>query len=220
VNPDCEAPLACSGGTCLTPDGEDCVDNVDCIHTCVENVCAPDGVIYGACDDDDDCAHEALVCDEGECKLDLLVVCTDNAECESNRCICSDSTCSVRTCKDPDAVCQCKWSPSDSATCDNGSANLAPTTQDPNGCNASTGDYCNVGTCIDAVGGSCSANCVYVAPVPDDPNTAPNEAQPAACNPGTPTGCAGGYDENVTVACALNKGATACNSTCQCDLGN
>jgi hypothetical protein len=216
---DCEAPLQCVNGTCLTPDGESCVDNVDCVNTCVDNICAPKGNLDGSCDDSADCLVEQLVCDEDSntCKLDLSVTCTDNAQCESNRCICADSACSVRACKNPDAVCQCKWSGPEDPTCSNGSANLDPQVQDPNGCNESTGDYCNNGQCVDAIGGTCAPNCVYHAFQENDPNTDADDVA-AYCTSTTATGCAGGYHENVTADCAPIKFSETCSSTCQCDL--
>jgi hypothetical protein len=210
---DCEAPLQCLEGKCLTPDGEACTDNVDCLNTCVDNVCEPKGLLDGDCDDNADCAVAALVCDEtdAKCKLDLLQQCNEDAQCESNVCICSNANCTVRTCKNPNAQCLCKWSPSDSAVCSVASANLNAQVQDPRGCTAADNTYCNQGQCVPNTGGSCVQPCNNI---PDDPNTAANER---ACTPnGAATGCNAGYHPNVTASCAVNK--AECSQTCVCEL--
>lgn len=219
TSPDCASPLQCFAGKCLTPDGEACTDNVDCVNTCVENICQPKGTIDAACDDASDCAVAALVCDEttAKCKLDLLQQCTDNGQCKSDRCICSDANCSVRVCKAAGSVCQCKWSPPDSVTCNNTSANLNAQTQDPNGCDAATANICNQGQCVANVGGDCTLGCTYVNGADPDPAVTTDDS----CVPvGTgPTGCNGGYHGNVTAACAKNKlVAGTCTSTCACVL--
>lgn len=212
-NPDCKAPLVCDAGKCLTPDGEACTDNVDCINTCVKNVCQPKSTIDGGCDDKNDCAVAALVCDEtsAKCKLDLLQQCTDDGQCKSNVCICSNANCTVRTCKNPSASCLCKWSPSDSAVCTVGSANLNAAVEDPRGCTGNTNNYCNQGQCVPNVGGDCVNPCQSTA---DDPNTPANEATCTAN--GAPTGCNAGYHATVTAQCAFNK--AVCGGTCKCDL--
>ena len=213
-NPDCKSPLQCISGKCLTPDGQACTDNVDCINTCVKNVCQPKSTIDGACDDKSDCAVAALICDEtsATCKLDLLQQCTDNGQCKSQRCICSNSTCTVRTCKAPGTVCECKWSPTDSTTCTNASADLIATTQDPNGCGAETANYCNQGQCVPNTNGDCVRAC---ASTPDDPNT-PNVNEATCTANGGPTGCKAGRHANITAECAFNK--AVCGATCTCVL--
>lgn len=220
---DCEAPLQCFAGKCLTPDGEACTDNVDCLNTCVENVCTTKGTIDGACDDASDCAVAALVCDEATatCKLDLLQQCSDNAQCKSERCICSDANCSVRVCKQPGSVCQCKWSPADSVTCNNTSANLNAQTQDPNGCDVTTANICSNGQCVTNAGGDCAQACQTVGNGQDgmagtmDDICAPN---------GAATGCNAGYgavDKSTPPGCHTAKniqGTYFCTTTCACEL--
>lgn len=211
---DCEARLQCDGGTCLTPDGGDCADNVDCINTCVANVCAPKGTIDGNCDDVADCAVAALVCDTtlAKCKLDLLQQCTDNGQCESDRCICSNANCTVRTCKSPAASCLCKWSPADSAACTVSAANLNATTQDPNGCDVGTANYCNQGQCVPNTAGDCVRPCTTTP----DTNPDPNVSNSMCVAGGAPTGCNAGYHANITAECAMNK--LGCGATCTCVL--
>jgi hypothetical protein len=212
-NPDCKSPLTCVSGKCLTPDGEACTDNVDCINTCVKNVCQPKSTIDGACDDKADCAVAALVCDEtnAKCKLDLLQQCTDNGQCKSDNCVCSNANCTVRVCKNANANCLCKWSPTDSAVCTAQSANLNAAVEDPQGCTGATNQYCNQGQCVANVGGDCVNPCKSTA---DDPNTPANEATCTAN--GAPTGCNPGYHATVTAQCAFNK--AVCGGTCKCDL--
>jgi hypothetical protein len=155
----------------------------------------------------------ALVCDEtnAKCKLDTLQQCTDNGQCKSNTCICSNANCTVRTCKNANANCLCKWSPADSAVCTVQSANLNGQVEDPQGCTGATNTYCNQGQCVPNVGGDCVQACTAVA---DNPNTPADET---ACNAnGAPTGCNPGYHSTVTAACAYNK--AVCGGTCKCDL--
>lgn len=220
---DCEAPLQCYAGKCLTPDGEACTDNVDCLNTCVENVCTTKGTIDGACDDAADCAVAALVCDEATatCKLDLLQQCTDNAQCKSERCICSDANCSVRVCKQPGSVCQCKWSPADSVTCNNTSANLNAQTQDPNGCDVTTANICSNGQCVTNVGGDCAQACQTVG----NGNDGMAGTMDDVCAPnGAATGCNAGYgavDKSTPPGCHTAKniqGTYFCTTTCACEL--
>jgi hypothetical protein len=213
-NPDCSAPLQCVSGKCLIPDGEACTDNIDCINTCVKNVCEPKSTIDGACDDKSDCAVAALVCDttSATCKLDLLQQCTDNPQCQTNRCICSNANCTVRTCKSAASVCQCKWSPSDSATCSNASANLNATTQDPNGCSADTNNYCNQGQCVPNVAGDCTQLCTR------DTKGTDSTADDTCSTDGGMTGCNAGYHANQTKGCTADKLALTCSATCTCVL--
>jgi len=76
-NPDCKAPLQCVTGKCLTPDGEACTDNPDCINTCIDNKCAPKSPLDGPCGDLADCEDLGgtikVVCDANKhvCKLDV-----------------------------------------------------------------------------------------------------------------------------------------------------
>ncbi|HVY32722.1 MAG TPA: hypothetical protein VHB79_39570 [Polyangiaceae bacterium] len=216
-NPDCVAPLQCVSGKCLTPDGEACKDNVDCIDTCVKNLCAPKGGLDGACDDDTDCIEfdgGKLICDPNKhvCKLDISSPCQDGKQCQSNRCICSDADCTVRTCKTPDSVCQCKWSPANSESCDNGSANLTKTTQDPNGCTGA--NFCNAGQCVPNDGGACTIQCVYHAAV-DNGN---GNTTPAYCTSNGPTTCKAGYHGEAGGDCTIQKLTTTCSASCTCTL--
>jgi hypothetical protein len=208
---DCKAPLQCFSGKCLAPDGEACTDNVDCVNTCVENVCQPKSTIDGACDDKSDCAVAALVCDEtsAKCKLDLLQQCTDNGQCKSDRCICSNANCTVRTCKAATSSCLCKWSPADSTSCSVGSANLNAQVEDPQGCTGADNSYCNQGQCVPNTAGDCAPNCMV-----DSKGTA--DVADDTCGPGVPSGCNAGYHATVTTACAYNK--TVCGGACRCDL--
>jgi len=121
---DCVAPLQCFSGKCLTPNGQACRENVDCIDTCVNSVCQPKSGLDQPCDDTSDCASAGLVCDtaSSKCKFVLKQRCTDNEQCQSNRCICADDHCTIRTCKTPTSVCECRWSPEDSESCSTGSA--------------------------------------------------------------------------------------------------
>lgn len=211
---DCEAPLQCVSGKCLTPDGEACTDNVDCVNTCVANVCEPVAGVDGACDDKSDCVNDNLVCDlnKKKCKLDVLSQCQTNTQCQSNRCLCSDPTCSVRVCKTDDSVCQCRYSPTDSPSCNNSSPVLNIKTKDPNGCDGA--QICSNGNCIADAGGACTEPCTFK---PGNPDAMP--AVPDSCvSAGAPTGCNGGYHGNVTSQCAVVKGTQTCTATCQCDL--
>ena len=186
------------------------MDNVDCVNTCVANVCAPKSGFDGDCDDGDDCELEGatLVCDEGTdtCKLELLSPCTDNAQCESNRCICSDEFCNTCTCKTPESVCGCRYSPSDAPSCNGSSPPMAYDSIDPNGgCSANqvcSGD----GVCIADDGGTCTQACVDA-----DPGDAIN-CQPSG---GPSSTCASGYDETVTNPCH-NEKLVGCTATCSC----
>ena len=209
---DCKAPLQCFSGKCLAPDGEACADNVDCLNTCVKNICQPKATIDGDCDDKADCAVAALVCDEtsATCKLDLLQQCTDDGQCKSNTCICSNANCTVRTCKNANANCLCKWSPSDSATCTVTSANLNAAVADPRGCTGDTNNYCNQGQCVPNVGGTCTMPCVVNA------HGTPDDVSDDTCgSQGAPT-CNPGYHPTVTAQCAYNK--ASCEGACRCDL--
>lgn len=207
---DCKAPLQCYAGKCLTPDGEACTDNTDCLNTCVANVCAPKGGIDEACDDKADCASDKLVCDATKklCKLDLTQECQTNGQCQSNRCICSNHDCTVRACKTADSSCKCHYTPVNSETCDEGSPNLDQKSLDPNGCNGAM--FCNGGNCIVNAGGACTQPCVY--------HPATDSAAAYCTNTGSATGCNGGYHGNVTTDCYIPKGASSCAATCQCDL--
>ena len=124
----------------------------------------------------------------------------------------------MRVCKAPNSVCQCKWSPSDSVTCNNTSANLNPQTQDPNGCDASTANICNQGQCVPNQGGDCTQLCNYVPGTDPDPAVTTDDT----CAPaGAATGCNGGYHGNVTAVCSKNKlVAGTCSATCSCVLNN
>jgi hypothetical protein len=212
-DPDCVAPLQCYGGKCLTPDGEACKDNVDCINTCVNSVCAPKGSVGDKCDDTPDCAAEELVCDPVKkvCKLDTLTQCQTNDQCQSNRCVCSNPSCTTRHCKTPESVCQCRYSEPNTPTCDNNSPVLNQSTQDPNGCSGTK--MCNSqGICVENSGGTCTQACTFVA---GDPDTTADDK----CNPvGAATGCKAGYDEVVTSACQVVKNTQTCTSTCACTL--
>jgi hypothetical protein len=153
---DCDAPLVCVESKCLTPDGEACTDNIDCVNVCVGNVCGPAAGLNGACDDTADCS-EGMVCNPGTdtCKLDLGETCTANAACQSNKCLCANATCTVRTCKTADSTCLCKWSDTDS--CSNASDNLNSQVQDPNGC--SSPNFCHKSLCVPQTNGTCSQSC-------------------------------------------------------------
>jgi hypothetical protein len=207
---DCQAPLQCYAGKCLTPDGETCADNTDCLNTCVANVCKPKGTIDDKCDDTADCSSDKLVCDPTKkvCKLDVLSQCQTNAQCQSNRCLCSNHDCTVRTCKTADSSCQCRYSPTDAPSCDADSPVLDQKTADPNGCNSAK--FCSAGSCISNAGGACTEPCTYHAAT---------DNTPASCtSAGAPVGCNGGYHGNVTTQCYIPKGTTSCAAVCQCDL--
>lgn len=208
---DCKAPLQCYAGKCLTPDGETCTDNTDCLNTCVANVCSPKGGVDDACDDKADCANDKLVCDatKKKCKLDVTQECQTNAQCQSNRCLCANHDCSVRTCKTADSVCQCRYSPTDAPSCDTNSPTLDQKTQDPNGCTGAK--FCSAGNCIVNAGGACTQACVY--------HPATDSAAAYCTNTGSAPGCNAGYHSNVTSDCYIPKGASSCSSVCQCDLG-
>jgi hypothetical protein len=204
-NPDCKAPLLCVSGKCLAPVGEACTGNVDCADTCINSVCQPRSTIDGTCDENSDCDSAALVCDvaTSKCKLDVLQQCGDDNQCASQRCICSDANCAVRTCKKPPANCLCKWSPTDSPTCNVGSSNLNATKEDPQGCVATDGNFCNGGQCVVNNGGGCTNNCAI-------------DTGSGACVPNGTTTCKAGYHATITAACAFSKGV--CQGTCRCDL--
>lgn len=207
---DCKAPLQCYAGKCLTPDGESCTDNTDCVNTCIGNVCTPKGSVDSKCDDTADCSSAQLVCDPVKklCKLDTNEQCQINGQCQSNRCLCASADCKVRTCKTADSSCQCRYSPPDAPSCDNNSPVLNQQTTDPNGC--SNGMFCNGGNCVANGGGVCNEPCTYHAATD---NTA------AYCtSAGAPTGCNGGWHGNVTTQCYIPKGTTTCDATCQCVL--
>ncbi len=213
---DCKAPLQCFAGKCLTPDGEACTDNVDCLNTCVANVCQPKGGVDGACDDTPDCTSGSkLVCDptKHKCKLDVLAQCQTNVQCQSNRCLCSNPDCTIRECKTADSICQCRYSPPDAPSCDNSSPTLNLKTADPNGCNGAT--FCSAGNCIANTGGACTEPCTFH---PGNPTAMPNPIPDSCTSAGAPVGCNGGYHGNVTSQCAVIKGQQACTATCQCDI--
>lgn len=232
---DCEAPLQCFAGKCLTPNAEACKDNVDCVNTCVNSVCEPKGNLNDACDDNSDCATSSLICDPSAkvCKLDLKEQCTDNAQCSSNRCLCADDHCVTRTCKTPTSVCQCRWSPADSASCDNTSAPTAFGSQDPNGCAASSANVCGgQGDCVPNKGGDCSQKCQKVTNGDDGK---PNTGDEICANFGNATGCNTGYHaaetpngacQPVPVKVYQADGTTfdhydyPCQAVCSCDPNN
>jgi hypothetical protein len=225
-NPDCIAPLQCFSGKCLTPDGEACKDNVDCINTCVKNKCVPKSGLDGACDATDDCLtgddKHQLTCDlnKAVCKLKTLSECTANGQCSTNKCYCSDKNCSVRNCKSEDSSCTCRYSPPDAPSCSADSPEITRGVQDPNGCNASNNHVCGgQGDCILNEGGKCDQGCSQV-----DVNSTPNDESDDKCFPsGSAKGCNGGYTPTVTTECHLEKISTypaaadyACRSTCAC----
>jgi hypothetical protein len=218
-NPDCKAPLQCFGGKCLTPDGEACTDDADCVNTCVSNVCQPKSGLDGKCDATADCDNSIdgvkLTCDQNKklCKLDLTSLCQTNAQCQSNRCICADATCSTRACKTPDSVCQCKYSQANAETCDNGSPNLNKQIQDPNGCTGA--NFCNGGQCVPNDGGACTIQCVYHPATTDNMG---NQTAPAYCSSNGPTACKAGYTGTPTSDCTIPKGTQTCTASCQCQL--
>jgi hypothetical protein len=212
---DCKAPLQCYAGKCLTPNGEACTDNVDCLNTCVANVCKPKGSVDGACDDTSDCvANSKLVCDvaKHKCKLDTLAQCQVNDQCQSNRCLCSNHDCTIRECKTMDSICQCRYSPTDAPSCDNSSPTLDQKTIDPNGCSGA--NFCSAGSCIVNNGGACTEPCTFH---PGNPNAMPAVAD-SCTSAGAPVGCNGGYHGNVTTQCYVVKGTQTCSAACQCDL--
>jgi hypothetical protein len=190
---DCAMPLQCFAGKCLTPDGEACKDNVDCINTCIKSKCQPKQGLNGPCDDKSDCLSNVFVCDTGTstCKLAIKEQCSDNAQCQSNRCICSDDHCVKRVCKTPLSVCQCRWSPTDSESCDNSSAVLKFGSQDPNGCDVASSKVCDgSGQCVPNTAGDCMQKCQRVG---DGPDGKPNTADDVCSTFGAATGCNNGY---------------------------
>jgi hypothetical protein len=210
-NPDCAEPLECTAGTCLTPDGEACADNVDCINTCVDSVCAPKGGVDADCDDDLDCAVQALICDPNtsKCKLDLGETCTDDSQCRTENCICANNNCATRTCKTANSSCLCRFS--EGTTCSVQSGVLLPGVEDPKGCTAATNNYCNQGQCVPNSGGSCTMPCaVNNGGTPDDP------ADDTCNSSGAPTGCNPGYHAVIDTQCTMNK--AVCGGTCHCVL--
>lgn len=201
---DCATGLACTNGKCLTTDGGACVDNVDCVNTCIGNVCAPK-TNGGPCDtgDNADCPT-GQECAAGSCRLSLAQPCTDNTQCASNKCICSDANCTTRTCKTAASQCLCRWSPSDSTSCNNTSAVLNAGATDPNGCD--TNQICSNGNCVAGSSGTCTQNCA----------TATDSGGNTICAATTVTNnCNVGYAPAQT-SCTLNK--TVCDQTCQCVL--
>lgn len=227
---DCIAPLQCFAGKCLTPDGEACKENVDCVNTCNKSVCEPKQGLNGPCDDNSDCISDAFICDSTSktCKLDLKQQCNDNAQCQSNRCICADDTCTTRTCKTATSVCQCRWSPADSASCDNTSASLKLKAQDPNGCDGSK--MCNgSGLCITNTAGDCQQKCRIANNGPDG---YAGTADDICTQFQTATGCNAGYHGEIVAngdCAAIKTGTTftdskgthynaTCQATCSCEL--
>lgn len=186
---DCVAPLQCYAGKCLTPDGEPCKENVDCINTCVDSVCKTKSTLKEACDDTTDCLA-GMVCSGGTCKLDLKQRCNDNAQCDSTRCLCADVSCTIRTCKTKDSSCQCRWSQEDSESCTVGSAPLKLGSQDPNGCAANSPNWCDgKGQCVANTGGDCKEPCAYKGPGQDGKANTSDDV----CQPGAITSCNAGY---------------------------
>ncbi len=203
---DCTSPLVCAGDLCKTPDGESCSDNVDCINTCIGNVCGGIGGIDDSCDhgDDLDCGG-GLVCAGASdtCKQDAGQACSSNAECESNKCTCSTADCGVLTCKNAGATCNvCKYSANSDCS---GGGNLDSTTEDPNGCNASTGDMCHQGACVDQAAGTCSQACSG-----PDGDCVEDGALVNSCGQG--------WNPIVTLTCAEKAGACSAGALCECQL--
>lgn len=229
---DCAAPLKCFAGKCLTPDGEACKDNVDCVNTCNKSVCQPRQGLNGPCDDKSDCNSSALVCDaiSSKCKLDLKQQCNDNAQCESAQCLCSNDTCSVRSCKTKDSTsCNCRWSPLDSASCNNSSAPVKVKSQDPNGC--AGGYFCNgAGLCVVNNGGG---PCVQKCKIASNGGDGLSGTHDDVCTSfQSATGCNSGYHGEIVAdgdCKAVKTGATfqdakgthfvaVCQATCSCEL--
>lgn len=225
-NPDCVAPLQCVSGQCLTPDGEACNDNVDCVSTCIASVCAPTSGLNQPCDATDDCVPAGdkfqLTCDLNKkvCKLKTTSQCTDNSQCATNKCLCSNKTCTVRTCKTEDSACQCRYSPEDSASCSTDSSVLDTGSQDPNGCGAATNKICKEGGCISNEGGKCTQDCIQK----DTKGTPDDESDDACVSSASPKGCNTGYNATMTQECTLQKisfypaaADYACGYTCACN---
>lgn len=191
---DCQAPLQCFAGKCLTPDKQACKDNIDCIsQACNKSVCEPKQGLNGPCDDKTDCLNASFVCDAttSTCKLDLKQKCGADSECQSTRCICSDSSCVTRSCKTLTSVCQCRWSPQDSDTCNNSSAALTFGVQDPNGCDVSSANVCDgAGQCVPNQAGDCSQQCQKITNGVDGK---PNTGDEVCGEFGAATGCNTGY---------------------------
>jgi hypothetical protein len=216
-NPDCKSPLECVMGKCLTPDGQPCTDNPDCINTCINNKCAPKSPLDGPCGDLADCDDLGgmikVVCDMNKhaCKLDVTSLCQTNAQCQSNRCICAKADCSVRACKTADSTCECKWSQADAPSCDNSSPDLNKQTQDPNGCTGA--NFCSNGNCIPNDGGTCTTQCVFHPSQMNGMTTTP-----AYCSSNGPTACKNGYTGTPNGDCTLAKDGGSCSAGCTCVL--
>ncbi len=227
---DCAAPLQCFAGKCLTPNGESCKDNVDCVNSCVKSVCQPKQGLDGTCDDQADCISTAFVCDATakKCKLDLKQQCNDNGQCQSDRCLCSNSDCSVRTCKTPTSVCLCRWSPADSPSCDINSAALLKNKSDPNGCGDSAHKCDGAGLCIGNTAGDCEQKCKIASNGGDN---LPGTADDICTSFLTASGCNSGYHGQISAngdCKAVKTGTTftdkngthydaVCQAACTCE---
>ncbi len=160
---DCVANHTCSAaGTCLKDDGESCTPNrnVDCLNTCINNLCASKAAFNGICDNNDtaDCESN-LTCVGTTCLKNDGQACS-SGECASNNCV--DGFCCNAPCDTACYACSAALTAAADGVCapidTSGTTDTAPSNLCSGGTGCSTSDCACDGTGV-CLGTSTSTGC-------------------------------------------------------------